>query len=307
MPRDLKIANWTWSNVTRSATAMGVAQGTPTGQPSNTQATITLGPSAAGSTFRAVSDAKNVAGFINSQMDTSSFANFISGSEISAVSGQPALWGNTSYMNMYARCSVSFAALTTGSTCTLPASAGAYIVVEGAYDNGASTPAPDGLWVPLSGAIPLVTGVAALSVSVALASNYFTTTTQHGLRVGDFIVFSAVGGLSGAGVPTAGQVYVVQDAPTATTFAIATVAAPTVALVVTGTSTGAVVQKLVSSNVGNTSTATGSKILSAPMTQSVRPWLRWALHYYTTDATQVTQVIINRTALVLGRDNAMVG
>lgn len=305
MARDLKLVNWSWTTATRAANVMGVA---PSGT-GNTTAVITLGGNAAGTTFRAVSDAKNVAGYINSQMDTSSFANFIAGNEISAVSGQPALWGNSSYMNMYARCTVSMGALATAATSVFPQSAGGYIVIEGAYDNGAASPAPDGLWVPISGAIPLVSGVAALSTSVALASNVFTTVTPHGLRVGDFITFSAIGGLAGAGVPVADQVYAVQSVPTGNTFTIATVAAPTVALVVTGTSTGGVVQKLLSSvaSANTTAGATGSKIVSAPMTQSLRPWLRWALHFSTALTNQNTTVTISQTALVLGRDNALVG
>lgn len=305
MARDLKLVNWSWTTATRGAGVMGVA---PSGT-GNTTAVITLGGNAAGTTFRAVSDAKNVAGYINSQMDTSSFANFIAGNEISAVSGQPALWGNSSYMNMYARCTVSMGALATAATSVFPQSAGGYIVIEGAYDNGAASPSPDGLWVPISGAIPLVSGVAALSTSVALASNVFTTVTPHGLRVGDFITFSAIGGLAGAGVPVADQVYAVQSVPTGNTFTIATVAAPTVALVVTGTSTGGVVQKLLSSvaSANTTAGATGSKIVSAPMTQSLRPWLRWALHFSTALTNQNTTVTISQTALVLGRDNALVG
>jgi hypothetical protein len=139
-----------------------------------------------------------------------------------------------------------------------------------------------------------------LSTTIALSNNAFATTTLHGLSVGDNVVFSAVGGLAGAGVPTADQVYVVQATPTQTTFVIATVAAPTTALVVTGTSTGCVVQKLIVNN-GQT------KILSAPMTQSLRPWLRWAVHYFSTNPTNVSTVTISKTALVLGRDNSIVG
>lgn len=304
MARDLKLTGWTWSTVAAGGNAMPVAKSTPTGDPTDTAGTITLGNGSAAAanqaSFRAASDAKNVAGFVNSKLDNSSFANFLAGNEVSSIANQPALWGNMSYMNMYARCAVSIGAQVTGGTVLWPQAAGGYIVMEGAYDNGASTPAPSGLWVPISGAIPLVTGVAALSTTIALSGNAFATTTLHGLSVGDNVVFSAVGGLAGAGVPTADQVYVVQATPTQTTFVIATVAAPTVALVVTGTSTGCVVQKLIVNN-GQT------KILSAPMTQSLRPWLRWAVHYFSTAPTNVSTVTISKTALVLGRDNAIVG
>ena len=306
MARDLKLANWTFTAASGSS-IMTIVASTPTGDPTNTAGTITLNAGAAAGAnvgaFRAASNAKNISGFINSKMDSSSFANFIAGDEVSSVANQPALWGNTSYKNMYARAAVSIGAQVTGSTVLWPESAGGYIVLEGAYDNGAATPAPSGLWVPISGPIPLISGVAALSTtaSVTLASSgLFVTTTNHFLVPGDQIVFSAVGGLGGAGVPVVNQVYQVLATPTQTTFTIATLAAPTVALVVTGTSTGGVVQKLLAPN-GVT------KIVSAPMTQSLRPWTRWAVHYFSTANTNVSTVTISKTALVLGRDNALVG
>jgi hypothetical protein len=306
MARDIKLSNWTWTAASGSS-IMTIVASTPTGDPSNTQGTITLNAGAGAGTnigaFRAASDAKNIAGYINSKLDSSSFSNFLAGQEVSSIANQPALWGNSSYTNMYARCAVSIGAQVTGSTVTWPQAAGGYIVMEGAYDNGASTPAPSGLWVPISGAIPLVTGVAALSTSASVtvtSSNLFTTTTLHYLSVGDNIVFSSVGGLGGAGVPVVDQVYVVQAVPTQTTFVIAALSAPTTALVVTGTSTGAVVQKLIVNN-------SATKIVSAPMTQSLRPWVRWAVHYFSTNNTNVSTVAISKTSLVLGRDNAMVG
>lgn len=305
MPRDLKLSSWTWTTVARSTSAMGVDATTATAP------VITLGPSGAGSTFRAVSDAKNLMGFINSKMNSTTLADFLAGNEVSSVTGQPALWGNTSYGEMYARCAISMSAMVTGNTCLFPSSAGAYVVLEGAYDNGAATPAADGLWVPISGAIPLVTGTSALSVTVAANGNAVTTTTPHGLRVGDFVVLSSIAGLT---VTTylANQVAVVQATPSPVSFTIATVAAPTTALTITGTSSGGVVQKLISSNTNNVLTggsiATGTKLISAPLTQSLRPWLRWALHFYDTGANvHVGKVTISQTALVLGRDNAQVG
>jgi hypothetical protein len=306
MARDLKLANWTFTAASGSS-VMTIVASTPSGDPTATAGTFTLNAGAVAANnvgvFRGASDAKNVAGSVNSKIDVSSFANFIAGNEVSSIANQPALWGNTSYMNMYARAAVSIGAQLTGSTVTWPAVAGGYIVLEGAYDNGASTPVASGLWVPISGPIPLVSGVAALSTTalVTLASSgLFVTTTNHFLVPGDQIVFSSVGGLGGTGVPVVDQVYQVLATPTQTTFTIATLAAPTVALVVTGTSTGAVVQKLLAPN-GVT------KIVSAPLTQSLRPWLRWAVHYFSTNNTNVSTVTISKTALVLGRDNAIVG
>jgi len=303
MARDLKLSNWTWTAASGSS-IMTIAASTPAGDPALTQGTVTLNAGAAAGlnvgAFRAASDAKNVAGFINSKLDGSSFTNFLAGNEVSSVNNQPALWGNTSYMNMYARCAVSIGAQVTGASVTWPQAAGGYIVMEGAYDNGAATPAPSGLWVPISGAIPLVTGVAALSTTALVtvtSAHLFTTTTLHGLSVGDHVVLSSAGGLAGV---NADQVYQVFTTPTQTTFTLSNVSATPAILTITGTSTGAVVQKLITNNGA-------TKIVSAPMTQSLRPWLRWAVHYFSTNATNVSTVAISKTSLVLGRDNAMVG
>ncbi len=304
MARDLKLSNWTWTTVAGGANTMAVTASTPSGDPTNTQGLVTLANGAAAGagvgSFRASSDAKNVAGFINSKLDNSSFANFLAGQEVSSVNNQPALWGNTSYMNMYARCAVSLGGIVTGATVTFPQAAGAYIVMEGAYDNGASTPAPSGLWLPISGAIPLVSGVAALSTTALVtvtSAHLFTTTTLHGLSVGDHVVLSAVGGLAGV---NADQVYQVFTTPTQTTFTLSNVSATPAILTITGTSTGCVVQKLITNN-------TQTKIVSAPMTQSLRPWLRWSVHYFSLTNTNVANVTLSKTSLVLGRDNAMVG
>lgn len=306
MARDIKLANWTFTSDSGSS-KMTIVASTPTGDPTNTLGTFTLnaGAAAAGGVgvFRAASDAKNVMGFINSKMDSSSFANFIAGNEVSAVANQPALWGNTSYGEMYARCAISVGAQSSAGSSVWTAATGGYVVLEGAYDNGASTPAADGGWTPISGPIPLFYGVAALSTSASVtvtSSNLFTTTTPHGLVPGDLVVFSAVGGLAGAGVPTAGRPYYVKTVSSPTTFVIATIAAPTVDLVVTGTSTGSVVQKVLTQNGA-------TKIVSAPLTSSLRPWLRFAVHYFSTDQTSTSTVAISKTALVLGRDNALIG
>jgi len=75
MARDLKLSNWTWTAASGSG-VMTIVNSTPTGDPTNTQGTITLNAGAVAganvAAFRAASDAKNVAGFINSRMDSQS-------------------------------------------------------------------------------------------------------------------------------------------------------------------------------------------------------------------------------------------
>jgi hypothetical protein len=292
MARDLKIANWTWPAVAAAtANRMPTAQVTPTGDPTNSAATITLASGAAGTTTKEVSDAKNIGGFRNTKMDVSSFSNFIAGNEVTATTGDPAVWGSTSYGEMYARCAVQIGAQTSGATVTW--NNNGFIVLEGAYDNGAG--AADSSWAPVSGSIPLTLPGAYLAAVLA-ASNAITTVYPHKLTIGDFVQFDAVTGLTG---PTAGVVYVVQSVPSVNQFTIAAVATPTTVLTTTGTPSALImVRKLIAGlNV--------NKIVYAPVVQTLRPWLRWALYYPTSSTSNVSTVTISKTALTLGRDSAI--
>ena len=297
MARDLKLANWTWSTAAAGAGVMAVTQSTPTGDPTNTAGAITLAVTSL-TGYRAFSDAKNVAGFRNSKIDTGgSLANFLAGNEISAIANDPALPGNTSYGEMYARCAVSIGAQVTGSTVTWNNTG--FIVMEGAFDNGVG--AADTAWSPISAVAPLTLPAAQLAASsvTVTSSNLFTTVVPHKLVIGDFIVFDSITGLAGAGVPVAAQTYVVQNVVSPYQFVIAAVGTPTTPLVVTGTPTAnSLVRKLLSGNGI-------SRIISLPLVQSVRPWMRWALYYNTVSTTNVSTVTISKTSLTLGKDNAV--
>jgi hypothetical protein len=292
MARDLKLTSWTWADDTATGKLI-VAKQTPTGDVTDSAGQIRLAVTTSGTSIKAVSNSKNIGGFRNTK-NPSDFANFIAGNEVTAIVGDPAVWGSTSYGEMFARCAVTIGAQTTGATCVWATDG--FIVLEGAYDNGAG--AADTQWQPISGTAPLTLPAAYLAAT-ALASNTFTTAYPHKLTIGDFVVFDSVTGLAGAGAPTAGQVYVVQSVPSGNQFTIATVAASTVALVVTGTPTAnVIVRKLLSGNGL-------SRIVNVPMVASVRPWIRWALYYSTSSTTNVSTVTISKTSLVLGKDNAI--
>ena len=307
MARDLKLANWTWTTATAGAGIMAVTPSTPTGDPTNTAAAITLAVASL-TGYRAFSDAKNVAGFRNSKIQPISgtltvaqlqavLENQQAGNEVTAVANDPALPGNTSYGEMYARCAVSIGAQLTGATVTWNNTG--FIVMEGAFDNGVG--AADTAWSPISAAAPLTLPAAQLAASLVTvtSSNLFTTVVPHKLVIGDFIVFDSITGLAGAGVPVVAQTYVVQNVVSPYQFVIAAVSAPTTPLVVTGTPTvNSLVRKLLSGNGI-------SRIISLPLVQSVRPWMRWALYYNTVSTTNVSTVTISKTSLTLGKDNAV--
>lgn len=292
MARDLKLTSWTWADDTATGKLI-VAKQTPTGDVTDSAGQIRLAVTTSGTSIKAVSAAKNVGGFRNTKMP-SDFANFIAGNEVTAIPGDPAVWGSTSYGGMFARCAVAIGAQTTGSTCVWATDG--FIVMEGAYDNGAG--AADTQWQPISGNAPLTIPSAYLSAT-ALSGNAFVTAYPHKLTVGDFVVFDSVSGLGGAGVPTATYTYVVQSVPSGNQFTIATVAAPTVALVVTGTPVANTVVRKLLAGLGQ------NKIIGVPMVASLRPWMRWALYYSTASTTNVSTVTISKTSLVLGKDNAV--
>lgn len=308
MARDNKLANWTWTSVTAAAGVMGVSASTPSGDPTNTAAAITLAVATSGQSSRAFSDAKNVSGWRNSKIQpiTGSLTvaqlqavleNQQAGNEVTAIANDPALVGNTSYGEMYARCAVSIGAQATGATVTWNNTG--FIVMEGAFDNGVG--AADTAWSPVSAAAPLTHPAAQLAATLvtATSSNVFATVVPHKLVIGDFVVFDSIAGLGGAGVPVAAQTYVVQNVQSPYQFTIAAVATPTTPLVITGTPTAnSLVRKLISGNGI-------SRIISLPLVASVRPWLRWAVYYTTTSTTNVSTVNISKTALTLGKDNAV--
>ncbi len=307
MARDLKLANWTWTSAVAGAGVMAVTPSSPSGDPTNTAAAITLAV-ASGQSSRAFSDAKNIGGWRTSKTQPITgtltvaqlqaiIENQQAGNEVSAIANDPALPGSTSYGEMYARCAVSIGAQTTGATVTWNNTG--FIVMEGAFDNGVG--AADTAWSPVSAAAPLTLPAAQLAAVLvtATSSNVFTTVVPHKLVIGDFVVFDSIAGLGGAGVPVAAQAYVVQNVLNATQFTIAAVGTPTTPLVITGTPTvNSLVRKLLSGNGI-------SRIISLPLVQTVRPWLRWAVYYNTASTTNVSTVNISKTSLVLGKDNAV--
>jgi len=230
-------------------------------------------------------------GFRNSKIDTGgSLANFLAGNEISAITNDPALPGNTSYGEMYMSFNLSWNLNATAANNLLEN--GGYFVVEGAYDNGFGS-VDSSSYAPISGPVPLVVPSGNLA-AVAVASNVVTTVSAHSLKPGDVVVFYVVTGFSTA--PTAKQQYQVLTTPAPNQFSIA-VTGGTSAVTLAGTPTaGITVYRCIGA-------ALGGHRAACPIIPSRRPYMRLALKYVTAATTAPATLSVSRVGLTLGRDN----
>jgi hypothetical protein len=229
-------------------------------------------------------------GFLQSKQDNSSFANFITGQEITAVANQPAMMGNTSYAEMYMSFNLSWNFNATAASNLLEN--GGYFVVEGAYDNGFGA-VDSSSYAPISGPVPLVVPSGNLA-AVAVASNVMTTVSAHSLKPGDVVVFYVITGFSTA--PAAKQQYQVLTTPSPNQFSIAPIASTT-AVTLAGTPTaGITVYRCIGA-------ALGGHRAACPIVPSRRPYMRLALKYVTTATTAPATLSVSRVGLTLGRDN----
>jgi hypothetical protein len=289
MARDFKLSNFTFTTASVGSGTLAVTQTSPTGDVANSGATLGLAVTASTSAGSA-SDTKNVMGFLQSKQDNSSFANFITGNEITAVANQPAIMGNTSYAEMYMSFNLSWNFNATAASNLLEN--GGYFVVEGAYDNGFGA-VDSSSYAPISGPVPLVVPSGNLA-AVAVASNVMTTVSAHSLKVGDVVVFYVITGFGTA--PAAKQQYQVLTTPSPNQFSIAPIGSTT-AVTLAGTPTaGITVYRCVGA-------ALGGHRAACPIVPSRRPYMRLALKYVTTATTAPATLSVSRVGLTLGRDN----
>jgi hypothetical protein len=290
MARDFKLSNFTFTSVTAAANLLAVTPTSPTGDVANSGATLGLANGAAGTSTGSASDTKNVMGFLQSKQDNSSFANFITGNEITAVANQPAMMGNTSYAEMYMSFNLSWNFNATAANNLLEN--GGYFVVEGAYDNGFGA-VDSSSYAPISGPVPLVVPSGNLA-AVAVASNVMTTVSAHSLKPGDVVVFYVITGFGTA--PAAKQQYQVLATPSPNQFSITTTGGTT-AVTLAGTPTaGITVYRCIGA-------ALGGHRAACPIVPSRRPYMRLALKYVTTATTAPATLSVSRVGLTMGRDN----
>jgi hypothetical protein len=236
---------------------------------------------------RAGSNGLNIGGFRTTLGDA---ANFGAQLDVSAVTGDPAIIGNTAQSEAYVRVVASLAGVapTSGVNYTLQ--------VEAASDSGTGTAGTD--WIPVSAAVQMATKTTVRAVGVPATntslSGVITTAAAHGLLVGDIVVFSA----NTAGTVTLQKPYYVTSVPTSTTFGISNSLNGAVDTTVTG-----------STAMTLTATPVQKQLFSLPVAPSTRPWLRIAVVAYSTSSAVLAAsqgVWIQDATYVVGRDMASI-
>ena len=244
---------------------------------------------AAGSNYhfnRAGSNGLNVGGFRSTLGDA---ANFGAQLDVSAITGDPAIIGNTAQAEAYVRVVASLAGVAPTSTVPM------YLQVEAASDSGTGTAGTD--WIPVSAAAQMQTRATVRAVGVPASntssSGVITTAAAHGLSVGDIVVFTA----NTAGTVTLQKPYYV-TAATSLTFSLSNSINGAVDTTVTG-----------STAMTGTATPAQKQIISLPVAPSSRPWLRVAVVSTSTGATALAAsqgVWIQDATYVIGRDTAAI-
>lgn len=293
MARDLKLAFTFGADVVSGAGVLATTRSTPTGDKPNSACSI--GTIVASGTAAPATSATLTLGFRNSVQNTSTFAEWLAGNEVTAIANDPPILGNTSPAEMYCRGVLRYAF---GATPNFVVAANPSLVVQGAFDNGTGSPvAPT--WSNISAPFPLLEySTSAITGLTNVATPVATVDAGHGLRNGDYIVLAAAGGYSGTVV--ADRVYRVGSV-TATTFNLLTAAggapgAPT------GTFTGPVnFYKLRSVNANAVG---GGVLFSVPLVETVRPHMRWAFVYPTTGTSGTMTLEVSKIGLVTGRESS---
>ena len=296
MARDLKL-QFTYSTIAGGAGVQALTPQTPSGELTDSGALINLYVGSAGTSVAGaiVSATLNSVGFRNTKADTSTFANWVRGAEISSIANDPALWGNTAYDPMVLHSNMSWTVPSTTSLAILEN--GGFIAVQGAFDNGSGA-ADTTTWAPISGNMPLTTPVATLTTAALTANNTFATTAAHGLLPGDGIVLYAVAGLTNA---TAKRIYRVASVPAPNVFTVTDALGVALASAISGTPGAAHVVYRVTGFNGL------SKVINVPLVGSIRPYMRVVVSYSTSDlaAAASLQLGLNRTVLVTGRESSV--
>jgi len=292
MARDLKLAvSWgAVGTVVPAASTLGTAITTPTGDKVGSQNVVTLRVTS-GTAAPVVSSTLNL-GYRNTQMDTSSFSNWIAGSEVTSIANDPALWGNTSTAEMYLR---GVFAWSFGATAALQSTLNPQVQIQAAADNGSGSPNTN-TWSPVGGIYQLVDFLTP-TITAMTTAGVATTSAPHGLQNGDYIAMS---GTIGFTANIAADVVYRVSAVTSTGFTIQTATGSAITTA-TGTFTGPMtIAKLRGANAFG---STGA-IMSIPLIETVRPHLRVALVYPTTSTGSTVTLTLSKFGLVTGRENA---
>lgn len=288
MARDSKL-NFTFTRATgASIPALSINNTSDTASTTDRSAFVYADAAGGSADFlRAGSNAIAIGGFRNTLADASVLVTQAGGS---AIANDPAIVGNTSFAELY--CRVVFASAGVAAA----ANTKTFLVVEAASDSGTGTAGSD--WQAVSPMIDVATSgaVRALTFPTAAASaGVYTTSSAHGLSVGDLVVFSAVGTGSGT-IPAAKRPLFVATVPSDTTFTLTATyggAALTSATITTGTTTA-------------TAAPAQKRLIGIQISPTARPWLRLAVNILGTGTAAASQgVWIQDATITVGRDSAV--
>jgi hypothetical protein len=241
---------------------------------------------AAGNTYhlnRAGSNGLNIGGFRQTLGDAASFG---AQADVSAVTNDPAIIGNTAQAEAYVRVTYAMAGQLNAATNQVQ------LVIEAASDSGTGTAGTD--WTAVSAGVNASAGAAARLVPTGTAAAGVFTSTAHGLVVGDIVVFTS--GTTATNL-TVQKPYFVNTTPSANTF--------TLSNTLNG-STDATIA--ITASFVAYATPLQKRIVSLPVAPTTKPWLRVAVQNIAGATAQVANVgvWIQDAFYTVGRDTASI-
>jgi hypothetical protein len=258
------------------------------GATASSGALITSGsgtPGTAGIYFQGTTNALNRSGFRNTNADQT----LIVSGETSAISGDPAIYGQTEMFEGYVRFQYAPAgALQTAATVSQE------IFVQAASDSGSGTAGTD--WTNISASLQLApftwqgSAYSAKSASVAMASGVLTYSAAHGFTNGQVIWITST-------TPTGFALYQPLFVVNATTNSHG------VSLVAGSTATNTALSTSAAPAVSFANNVT--RIISLPLTPTAKPWVRLVYRALPVSGTTVAAaagVWIDNVGLTVGRD-----
>lgn len=237
---------------------------------------------AAGTTsffYQGFSNTLNRGGFRQMNADQS----LLTSTETSALLNDPALFGNTSYEDSY--CHVLLQTFGAYSTTQYE------VFVQGASDSGTGTAGTD--WTQISSSLQLTstTDLNIPSIGTSMTGGRLTTSAAHGLNVGDVIIPRSAGTNF-----VAFQPLICTAVPTATTADFSKVS-------------GGVTDTTLASGAIVYSRPSQRRLISIPMSPSLKPWVRIMVRAIPVAGGAVPQntgVWIDQAYISIGRDTAAV-
>jgi hypothetical protein len=232
---------------------------------------------------RAGSNGLNIGGFRQTLGDAASFG---AQADVSAVTNDPAIIGNTAQSEAYVRVTYAMAGQLNAATNLVQ------LVIEAASDSGTGTAGTD--WTAVSAGVNASAGAAARLVPTGTAASGVFTSTAHGLVVGDIVVFTS--GTTATSL-TVQKPYFVNTTTGANTFTLSnTLNGSTDATIAITTSFVAYATPL------------QKRIVSIPVAPTTKPWLRVAVQNIAGATAQVANVgvWIQDAFYTVGRDMASI-